>query len=96
VVSFAIHDDQNRFVFGTNSDWRKVRWPRFEGKHRVEFVLKSLPFVDGRYYVTIGVHSRDSKRVYHMQEQRYTFDMVRGEENPGMVYIPVECRTEPL
>jgi len=96
VVSFAIHDDQNRFAFGTNSDWRKVRWPRFEGKHRVEFVLKSLPFVDGRYYVTLGVHSRDSKRVYHLQEQRYTFDMVRGEENPGMVYIPVECRTEPL
>src|SRR5206468_2089337 len=28
VVSFAIHDDQNQFVFGTNTDWRRVRWPR--------------------------------------------------------------------
>ena len=42
------------------------------------------------------MHSRDSKRVYHLQEQRYSFDMVRGEENPGQVWIPVECRTEPL
>ena len=96
VVSFALHDDQNRFVFGTNSDWRNVRWPVFEGKQRVQFVLASLPFVDGRYYVTLGVHSRDSKRVYHLQEQRYSFDMVRGAENPGQVWIPVECRTEPL
>jgi ABC-2 type transport system ATP-binding protein len=96
VVSFAIHDDQNRFVYGTNTDWREARIPRFEGKQRVQFLLKSLPFVDGRYFVTLGVHSRDSKRVFHLQEQRYTFDVVRGEENPGAVWIPVECRVERL
>jgi ABC-2 type transport system ATP-binding protein len=96
VASFAIHDGQNQFVFGTNTDWRGVTWARFEGKHRVQFRLKSLPLVDGRYYVTLGVHSRDSRRVYHLQEQRYTFDVVRGEENPGAVFIPVECRSEKL
>ena len=96
VVSFAIHDEQSGFVFGTNTDWRQKRWPRFEGKQRVQFVLKSLPFVDGRYWVTLGVHSRDSKRVYHLQEHRYPFDVVKGEENPGAVFIPVECRVETL
>ncbi|HEY1331359.1 MAG TPA: ABC transporter ATP-binding protein [Actinomycetota bacterium] len=96
VVSFAIHDDQNRLVYGTNSDWRGVRWDTFEGKHRVQFVLRSLPLVNGRYYVTLGVHSRDARRVYHLQEQHYSFDVVRGEEDPGAVYIPVECRTERL
>jgi ABC-2 type transport system ATP-binding protein len=96
VVSFAIHDDQNRFVFGTNSDWRGKYWPVFEGRQRVQFVLGSLPFVGGRYYVTLGVHSRDSRRVYHVQEQHYAFDVIRGEENPGEVFIPVECRVEPL
>ena len=96
VVSFAIHDDQNQLVFGTNTDWRGHRWSRFDGKQRVAFVLKSLPFVQGRYYVTFGVHSRDSSRVYHLQEQRYSFAMLRGEENPGLVFIPVECRVERL
>jgi ABC-2 type transport system ATP-binding protein len=96
VVSFAIRDEQNQFVFGTNTDWRGKRWPRFEGKQRVQFVLKSLPLVDGRYWVTIGVHSRDSRRVYHMQEHRYSFDVVKGEENPGAIFIPVECRVETL
>ncbi len=96
VVSFAIHDDANRFVFGTNSDWRQVRWPVFEGKHRVQFVLRSLPLVDGRYYVTLGVHSRDTRLVYHNQEQAYAFDVIRGEENPGAVFILVEARSERL
>jgi Wzt-like putative exopolysaccharide export protein len=96
VVSFAIHDQQNILVFGTNTSWRNLTWKRFEGKHRVTFLLKSLPFVRGRYYVTFGVHSRDSTRVYHLQEQHYSFAVVRGEENPGLFYIPVECRVEPL
>jgi ABC-2 type transport system ATP-binding protein len=96
VVSFAIHDEQNQLVYGTNTDWRGVSFPRFEGKHRVQFILKSLPFVDGVYYVTLGVHARDSSRVYHVQEQHYSFRVARGEENPGTLFIPVECRAERL
>jgi ABC-2 type transport system ATP-binding protein len=96
VISFAIHDDQNQFVYGTNTDWRNAQIRRFEGKYRVQFVLKSLPFVEGRYFLTLGVHSRDSKVVYHLQEQRYSFDVLKGEENPGAVFIPVEARVERL
>jgi ABC-2 type transport system ATP-binding protein len=96
VVSFALHDEQNNLVYGTNTDWREARIPQFEGKYRVQFVLKSLPLVEGRYFVTLGVHSRDSRKVYHLQEQRYAFDVVKGEENPGAVFIPVECRVERL
>ena len=96
VVSFAIRDEQNQFVFGTNTDWRGKRWPRFEGKQRIQFVLKSLPMVDGRYHVTLAVHSRDARRVFHVQENRYSFDVVKGQENPGAVFIPVECRVETL
>jgi hypothetical protein len=68
----------------------------FEGKQRVQFVLKSLPFVDGQYFVTLGVHARDSSKVYHLQEQRYSFRVAPGDFNPGPVYIPVECRVERL
>jgi ABC-2 type transport system ATP-binding protein len=96
VISFAIHDDQNQLAYGTNTDWRGTRIKRFEGKYRVQFVLKSLPFVQGRYYLTLGVHSRDSRVVYHLQEQRYSFDVLKGEEEPGTTYIPVEAKVERL
>jgi ABC-2 type transport system ATP-binding protein len=96
VVSFALHDQQNQFVFGTNTDWREVRWPLFEGKHRVQFLLSDVPLVDGRYFVTLGVHSRDSSRVYHVQEQRYSFRVSPGEDHPGPVFIRVRARSEPL
>jgi len=96
IISFALHDENNTFVFGTNSGWRIGPIAFTEGKYRAQFVLRSLPFVEGRYYVTLGVHSRDSKRVYHLQEQRYAFDVIKGEENPGVLFIPVECKVERL
>jgi ABC-2 type transport system ATP-binding protein len=98
VVSLAIHDQQNRFVYGTNTDWQGVGWPVFEGKQRVQFVLGPIPFVRGRFYVTLGVHARDSSRVYHVQEQRYVFEVEvpAGGENPGQVWMPARCRVERL
>jgi ABC-2 type transport system ATP-binding protein len=96
VVSFALHDEEDRFLFGTNTDWRGIRFHPFEGKKRVRFHLRTLPFVTGRYWVTLGVHSRDSTRVYHVQEHRCRFSVHKGEENPGRVFIPVTADVEDL
>ncbi|MFL5798804.1 MAG: ABC transporter ATP-binding protein [Actinomycetota bacterium] len=96
VISFALHDENNTFVFGTNTDWRGLRFRPFEGKKRIRFHLRSLPFVQGKYWVTLGVHSRDASIVYHVQEQRYSFVVQVGEENPGKVFIPVDVDVEDL
>ncbi len=96
VISFALHDENNTFVFGTNTDWKGVRFRPFEGKKRIRFHLRSLPFVQGKYWVTLGVHSRDASTVYHVQEQRYSFVVQAGAENPGKVYIRVDVDAEDL
>jgi len=96
VVSIGLTDGDDQFVFGTNTDWRQQRWPVFEGKQRVKFVLRGIPFVEGRYSVTLGAHSRDVSTVYHSLENHLFFDVSRGEENTGRVFIPVEVQVEPL
>ena len=96
VVAFALHDRNNQFVFGTNTDWRGRRFRPFEGKKRIRFHLRTMPLTDGQYWVTIGVHSRDASRTYHALEQRFTFGMERGEENPGKIFIPVDVDVEEL
>jgi ABC-2 type transport system ATP-binding protein len=96
IVSFALHDQDNRFIYGTNTDWKGVHFTPFEGKKRVRFHLRNLPFVRGKFWVTLGVHSKDSSRVYHVQEQRYSFEVQHGVENPGEVFIPVDVDVEDL
>jgi len=96
VISFALHDENNKFVFGTNTDWKGLRFHPFEGKKRLRFQLRSLPFTGGKFWVTLGVHSRDSSTVYHVQEQRYSFTVEAPEENPGQVFIPIDVDVEDL
>jgi ABC-2 type transport system ATP-binding protein len=96
VLSFALHDQDNRFVFGSNTDEHGVDLRGMEGKRRVRFRLRNVPFVSGKYWVTLGVHSRDASHVYHVQEQRYTFEVNVGEATTGQVFIPVDVDVEEL
>jgi hypothetical protein len=58
---------------------------RVDGKRRVRFRLGPLPFTGGKYWVTLGVHGRDVSRVYHVQDQRYSFEVQQAGANnvPG-------------
>jgi ABC-2 type transport system ATP-binding protein len=96
VISFALHDENNKFVFGTNTGWKGLEFHPFEGKKRLRFHLRSLPFVGGKFWVTLGVHSVDAKTVYHVQEQRSAFTVGAAAENPGQIFIPVDVDVEDL
>jgi len=96
IISFTLHDENNNLVYGTNTHGQGIHIPRFDGKYRLQFLLKTLPFLEGRYFVTLGVHSRDAQTVYHVQEHRYAFEVVKTDERAGSVFIPVECRVERL
>jgi ABC-2 type transport system ATP-binding protein len=96
VVSFALHDGANNFVFGGDTGRYGAALGRLEGKRRVRFVLGPVPFTGGQYWVTVGVHSRDNQRVYHVQDQRYSFEVRELEGHRGQTYMPVEVEVEEL
>jgi len=96
VVSFALHDGANNFVFGGDTAQQGATLGRLDGKRRLRFVLGPVPFTGGQYWVTIGVHSRENDRVYHVQDQRYSFEVRQLEGGRGQTYMPVEVEVEEL
>ncbi len=96
VVSFALHDGANNFVFGGDTAQLGADLGRLDGKRRVRFQLGPVPFTGGQYWVTVGVHSRDNERVYHVQDQRYSFEVRQLEERRGQTYMPVVVEVEEL
>jgi ABC-2 type transport system ATP-binding protein len=98
VVSLALHDQDNMLTFETNTDWQGVYLKNFEGKRRIRFRMKSIPLVRGRYWVTIGVHSRGAGTVYHVVKQRHSFEVRLREQdhNPGSVFILTRVDMEHL
>jgi ABC-type polysaccharide/polyol phosphate transport system ATPase subunit len=96
VVSFALHDGANNFVFGGDTAQYGAALGRLEGKRRVRFQLGPVPFTGGQYWVTIGVHSRDNERVYHVQDQRYSFEVRQLEGGHGQTFMPVRVEVDEL
>ncbi|MEA2579810.1 MAG: type transport system ATP-binding protein [Actinomycetota bacterium] len=96
VVSFALHDGTNRYVFGGDTVSEQISLGRFDGKKRVAFHLRFMPLVQGRYWVTLGVHGRDVSRVYHVQDQRYSFEVQQSGERRDQVFIAMDTEVEDL
>ncbi len=94
VVSFALHDGANNFIFGGDTARQGVDLGRVDGKRRVRFRLGPLPFTGGKYWVTLGVHSRDNARVYHVQDQRYSFEVRQLEGRRDQTYMPVATEVD--
>jgi ABC-2 type transport system ATP-binding protein len=69
---------------------------RFEGKKRVRFRVPSFPYDPGRYWVTIGLSSRRTGTLYHVQTQRYQFEVIDAPRIQERVEVPVQIEVEDL
>jgi ABC-2 type transport system ATP-binding protein len=96
VVSFALHDGANNFVFGDDTAREGIGLGRLLGKRRIRFDVGPLPFTGGKFWVTVGVHSRDNERVYHVQDQRYSFEVQQTDGRRDQTFIPVRAEVEEL
>jgi ABC-2 type transport system ATP-binding protein len=96
VVSFALHDGANNFVFGGDTVREGIALGRVDGKRRVRFRMGPIPFTGGTFWVTLGVHSRDNQLVYHVQDQRYSFEVRQTTGRRDQTFMPVDAEVEDL
>ena len=68
---------------------------RFE-KKRVRFRIDAFPYQAGKYWVTVGLSSRSSGHLYHVQTQRYLFEVVDAPKVQDRVEVPVHVEVEDL
>jgi len=96
VASFALHDATNSYVFGDDTARLGLDLGTVEGQRRIRFGLGPIPVTGGKYWITLGVHSRDNARVYHVQDERYSFEVQQAEGRRDQLSIPVTVRMEDL
>jgi ABC-type polysaccharide/polyol phosphate transport system ATPase subunit len=96
VVSLALHDQHNVYMYGWSTADSGVDLGSVSGKRRLLFELGALPYTSGKYWLTVAVTSEDHSVVYDLQEQRYTFDVPAQSDNPPVAYIPTTVTVEAL
>jgi ABC-2 type transport system ATP-binding protein len=94
-VSFAVLDWTNRLAVDGRTSRAGIDLGPLSGKRRVRFRLRSLPLLPGRYWVTVGLESRRTGKLYHVQTQRYMFDVAEGARRDRLD-VPVEVGVEEL
>jgi ABC-2 type transport system ATP-binding protein len=96
-VDIAIVDGAtNHPVFGAVASRRGIEIGAFAGKRRIRFRLGEVPFDAGRYWVTVGLASRTDGHVYHVQTQRYPFQVSEVPRVQAMAEPPLEIDVEDL
>ncbi|MBU1669826.1 MAG: ABC transporter ATP-binding protein [Actinobacteria bacterium] len=96
VFGFSIDDYRGFTAYGTNTKLKGMNLGTLSGEGVVEFEMNSLPMLDGRYLVSVAIHSRDEKTVYHWLDKRFPFDMHSDIDDAGLLYIPTEVTVTPL
>ena len=95
-VDFAVHDG------ATNHPVLEARTSRAgidlvpDGKRRVRFRIEEFPYDAGKYWVTVGLSSRETGHLYHVQTQRYQFEVVDAPRVQDRVDVPVAVEVEDL
>ncbi len=96
-VDFAVLDGAtNHPVIKERTSTHGIVIDRFDGKKRVRFRVPSFPYTAGKYWVTIGLSSRSTGHLFHVQTQRYLFEVIEVPRVQEHIEVVVEAEVEDL
>ncbi len=95
-VDFAVLDGgTNHAVLDARTSREGIDLGRFD-KKRIRFTIPSFPYEPRKYWVTVGLSNRTSGHLYHVQTQRYLFEVIDAPRVQEIVEVPVAVEVEDL
>jgi ABC-2 type transport system ATP-binding protein len=94
IVGVAIYNHLDSLVYGTNTALREVPLGTVSGRRTVRFDFGPIPMVEGQYFVTVGVHSRDETVQYHWLERQISFKVFSLSVDAGVLHLDPRIEVE--
>ncbi len=95
VVGIAIYNHLDNLVYGTNTALRQVALGRVSGRRRVRWDFGPIPMVEGQYFLTLAVHSRDEQTQYVWLERQVSFKVFSLSADAGVLHLDPAIGVEP-
>ncbi|MGH1503717.1 MAG: ABC transporter ATP-binding protein [Acidimicrobiales bacterium] len=89
VLAVEIHDADGTKMLATNSDRLSCEPGPIEGRLTASIELASVPFLDGRFDVSVGLHDHDVATSYDQREQAVSFTVQNQLPLEGRVVADV-------
>jgi ABC-2 type transport system ATP-binding protein len=96
-VDIAVLDGvTNHPVLDARTSRAGIDLGRLDGKRRARFRIEAFPYEAGKYWVTVGLSSRRTGHLYHVQTQRYLFEVVDAPRVQERIDVAVAVEVEEL
>ncbi len=85
VFGFEIRSVDGTLCYGTNTHRSTHPIESVEGEGEITFAIDRLPLHEGRFLLTVAVHSEDESEVYHWIDRRTEFSVFARSLGVGIV-----------
>lgn len=81
----AIQTSEGVTLYGTNTGLDAFTVEHIEGRAQIAFEIAALPLHEGRFTVTLAVHSQDESVIYHWLDRWLEFSVFQQDPGVGPV-----------
>lgn len=90
VLGFAVFTEQQVYLADRNSYLDNKLLTDLDKETEVEFVIRDIPFLQGKYYLTLALYDESCQIPFDHQHQHYQFFVVNNREQMPCV-VEVKC-----
>lgn len=87
ILGIVIYSETGIYCYGTRSDFKDFQIGPVLGKRQIDFIIDSLPMLEGRYFITIAATSGTSI-TYDWQDRLHSFRVHNQTGDLGMFTVP--------
>lgn len=91
---FSIVDGEGRLCHGTNTLIENYKIDSVNGKGVMVLEFSPLTLLQGKYYLSLAIHSDDHKTQYHRRDNWYVFWVEPDRKADGFLNMPCKWRLE--
>lgn len=88
VFGFSIKTGNGFFIYGTNTQIMNVPVPTLSGDGVVKLTIEPLSLMEGKYFLSLAIHSWDHSVHYHRREDWYPFAVKSESSAHGVFQLP--------
>lgn len=87
VFGFSLKTSAGFFIFGTNTQIAGYDLPYVEGEGAVQLRIDPLSLMEGKYFLSLSIHSWDHATQFHRREDWYPFAVKNPSTAEGIFHL---------
>ncbi|MEC0093595.1 ABC transporter ATP-binding protein [Paenibacillus macquariensis] len=87
LLGVAIYTPDREYIFGPNTHLEKIDIPNIFGRHRVKYIISSLPLLSGTFCIDVGLFNNEGIVCLDYKQEVSNFKITNKYFSEGLIYM---------